>query len=163
MKKYLIAAAAVALGAIAAPAYAQSIDGSIGVTSFDTYGVNLTAAQGILSWRSASFFGAEAEGAVGFGSENIAPGVDIELNFEFAGYATATADINNNVALFGRVGYASLDVENSLGLDLGDDGLAWGLGAKVFLDGVNGVRLDYTKYDFDNDTDVYAIAYVRRF
>ena len=35
------------------------------------------------------------------------------------------------------------------------------------FDGANGVRVDYTKMDFDNsgsdDVDVWSISYVRRF
>lgn len=163
MKKFLIATVAVAMSAMAAPAFAQSIEGSIGIATIDTYGVNLNAAHGILGWQSGSIFGAEAEAQVGFSKETITPGVEADLNFEFGGYATASANLGDNFALFARAGYAWVDAETSTGVDLGDDGFAWGLGGKFFFDGLNGVRLDYTKFDFDNDQDVYSIAYVRRF
>ena len=43
--------------------------------------------------------------------------------------------------------------------------LSYGAGAQYMFDGVNGVRADYTRYDFDEggDMDSFGLAYVRRF
>lgn len=163
MRKLLVVAAAGALAAFAAPAYAQSIEGSVSWSSVDTFGVNLNAINAALSWRAPNFFGAEVEAGFGLGDENISPGVNVNFDWEIAAYATATADISENLALFARVGFANVEAGTNTGVDLGDSGLAWGVGGKFFFDGRNGLRADYTKYDMDNDTDVYSLGYVRRF
>ena len=57
-----------------------------------------------------------------------------------------------------------MDAETNTGIDLGDEGFAYGVGGKFFLDGKNGARIDFTKYDLDvGDVDVWSIGYVRRF
>ena len=165
MRKLVGAACAVLLMSVAAPAMAQDgLEGSISYASVDADGVELGAVVGNLSWRSSNFIGLEGELGFGVSDDDVAPGVTAELNTVFGAYVTATADINENFAVFGRVGFAAADAESNTGIDLGDEGLAYGAGAKFFLDGVNGLRLDYTKYDFDNgEADVWMIGYVRRF
>ncbi len=163
MKKYLAAAAAVALMGFAAPAMAQNIEGSVSYASVSVEDVDLGAIRGALSWQSSNFIGLEGEFAFGVGDDDIIPGVTAELKTMYGVYATATADISENAAIFARVGYAGGEVE-AAGLSSDDSGLAYGAGAKFFLDGKNGVRIDYTKLDFDDgDADVWSIGYVRRF
>ena len=164
MKKFLAAAAAVTLLGVSAPAMAQSLDGSISYASVDADGVDLGAIRGALSWQSSNFIGLEGELGFGVSDEDLAPGLTAELNTIFGAYVTANADLSENATIFARVGFASADAETNTGIDLGDEGLAYGVGGKFFLDGKNGVRVDYTKYDFDNgDADVWSIGYVRRF
>ena len=52
------------------------------------------------------------------------------------------------------------------GLWHGGDSWNYGAGANYYLDGVNGVRADWTRRDFDGDSnelDSYTLSYVRRF
>ena len=164
MKKFLAAAAAVTLMSVAAPAMAQSLDGSLSYASVDADGVDLGAVVGTLSWQSSNFIGVEGELGFGVSDDDIAPGITAELNTVFGAYVTANAAMSENATLFARVGFASVDAETNTGIDAGDEGLAYGVGAKFFIDGKNGVRLDFTHYDFDNgDADAWSIGYVRRF
>ena len=54
------------------------------------------------------------------------------------------------------------------GFDGEVDGESWnyGAGANYYLDGVNGVRADWTRRDYrDNggEADAYSVSYIRRF
>ena len=48
----------------------------------------------------------------------------------------------------------------------GGDSWNYGVGANYYLDGVNGVRADWTRRDFRDDrgeADAYSVSYIRRF
>ncbi len=50
---------------------------------------------------------------------------------------------------------------------MGVDSVNYGVGGEYFFDGKNGVRVDYTRFDFQKsgaaDADTWSVGYVRRF
>ncbi len=173
MKFVIAAALAAGLGAFAAPAFAQSIDGSIGYSKVDAEGVDLGAVTARLGWTS-QVLGIEAEGSFGVNDDRVtvagppALNVDVELKYAAALYATAGVPLGENGRIFGRVGYGTQKIEASAaGVSVPGSDQSWnyGAGAQFFFDGKNGLRADYTKHDFDDgeDVDVWSVSYVRRF
>ena len=165
MKKLLVAAAAVSLLTVAAPAAAQTY-GSVGYSQFELDPISLGAITGRFGWNSASFFGVEGEASVGVNDDDI--GVEnFELKTDLGAYVTGRFPVNEQFDVFARVGYARTEIEVSPGGDEDSSNLAWGVGANWFFDDVNGVRVDWsqrdTEDDFGEDTDVWSISYVRRF
>jgi outer membrane immunogenic protein len=169
MKKFLAAASAVTLMAVAAPAFAQ-IDGTIGYSKLDADGVDLGAVTGRLAWTANDIFGVEGEVHVGIDDDRQVVGgvaTDVELKHAAAIYGTAGVPLGENGRVFGRVGYGTQKFEaRAAGVTASDsdESFNYGVGAQFFLDGVNGIRGDFTKHDFDGgDIDVWSLSYVRRF
>ena len=176
MRTVAFSAAAVAVIAIAAPAAAQDwtnpswyASGGYSNLSADGADASLDAVTGRVGARFNPYFGAEGELSIGVGDEEVTPGVDVSLSHDAAIYAVGALPLAENFEVFGRVGYGTTELEVSGGgLTLAEDGDSWnyGVGANYFFDGVNGVRADYTRRDFQNDggeADVWSINYVRRF
>ena len=171
---FTVAAAAVAISAV--PAAAQdwrspTWTGSISYANVgaDDADVDLDAVTARVGARFTPYFGAEGELSTGLGDETVAPGVDVGLSYDAAIYGVGYVPINSNLELFGRLGYGTteLDASGPGGTITGDnDSWNYGAGANYFFDGVNGVRGDYTRREFQNDggsADVWSIGYVRRF
>ncbi|MBN8553766.1 MAG: porin family protein [Caulobacterales bacterium] len=167
-------AAVVAMSAV--PAAAQSLSspswyGSAGFSNFssDDTDVDLDAVTGRVGARLSPYFGAEAELSIGLGEETMVPNVDLKLNHDAAVYGVASYPIAQNVEIFGRLGYGTTELEASgLGTTVTEHSDSWnyGVGANYFFDGANGVRADYTRRDFQDDSgeaDVWSVSYVRRF
>lgn len=176
MRIIAFSAAAVAVAAIAAPAAAQSfqdpswyVSGGYANVSAEDADVSLDAVTTRVGARFNPYFGAEGELSIGVGEEEVAPGVDANLNYDAAIYAVGAVPVSPNLELFARAGYGTSEIEVSGGgLTLAEDGDSWnyGVGANYFIDGLNGVRADYTRRDFQDDggeADVWSISYVRRF
>lgn len=176
--KILIAAASAAALASLAPAMAQAqtattgVYGSLGYAHIDGDDVNLGAIGGRLGYRVNDWFGVEGE--LGFGVKddtvNLAGvPVDVKLNHAEAIYGVGFIPVSENTDLIARIGYGNTDLEGSAaGLSASDSGKSWnfGLGAQHHFDGVNGVRFDYTRQEFNDDggaANVWSIAYTRRF
>ncbi|HEX2558511.1 porin family protein [Phenylobacterium sp.] len=176
MKSLVVAASAVALLALPGLASAQeatSVYGNIGYAHLDAEDGDLGAVQARLGARFHPNFGVEGEAAFGVNDEEvtIAPGVtaDLELKHQLGIYAVGFLPLNENFELLGRVGYSTAEIEASatgFGSASDDlDGWAFGVGGQYFFDGQNGVRVDYTRHEFDEDleADVWSVAYSRRF
>ena len=175
MKKLIATAAAVALMGVAAPAFAQNLDGSIGYSMVNATDVDLGALTARLSWTSSSIFGVEGEAQFGISDDSITDAgpppitVDLGLEYAYAIYGTAGVPVGDNGRVFARLGYGSQSFEASssgISVSESDQSFNYGVGAQFFLaDGKNGVRVDYTVHDFNDggDADVWSIAYVRRF
>ena len=176
MRTFAFTAVAALAAAIAAPAAAQSLSsptwyGSAGYANLSTEDsdVSLDALTGRVGARFNPYFGAEGELSVGVGEEEVLPGVDLKLSHDAAIYGVAAFPVAENFELFGRLGYGTTEIEASGGgFTASEDGESWnyGVGANYFIDGVNGVRADYTRRDFQDDggeADVWTINYVRRF
>ena len=173
MKKYLAAASAVAVLVGAAPAFAQNIDGSIGYSSFDTGDATVGAVTGRLGYSFNDVLGIEGEASFGVKDDTIVlPGptnVDVEMKHQVAVYGTAGLPLGENGRVFARLGYGSTKLEASAAgvvASGSEESVNYGAGAQYFFDGANGIRADYTKYDFDDgvgDADVWSVSYVRRF
>lgn len=176
MRTLTITTVAAVAAAIALPAAAQSfqdpswyVSGGYSNLSTDDLDGSFDAVTGRVGARFNPYFGAEGELSVGLGDETVAPGVDANLNYDAAVYAVGAVPVSPNLELFGRVGYGTTELEASGGgVTVSEDGDSWnyGVGANYFFDGLNGVRADYTRRDYQNDggeADVWSINYVRRF
>lgn len=179
MKKLaLTAAAGAAALCLTAPAMASAQDagtqiyGTLGYAHADLDEVNLGAIQGRLGARFGSVFGIEGELATGVNDDSVnvlGTNVDVELEHQAAIYGTANFPVAPNVDVFARVGYGTNKIKASgPGATASGSEESWnyGVGGQYFFDGVNGVRADYTRFDFEDsgqDADVWSIAYVRKF
>ena len=163
MKTLLIAASAAALS-LAAPALAHAetaVYGTIGYANIDIDPVNLGALQGRLGVEFTPHFGIEGEIAVGVADDEIL-GTTVELSSSYGLFAVGRVPVSENVNLFARGGFASAEVDFG-GASGSEDGAAYGAGVEAFFTPNDGVRLDYTRYDFGGDADVWSVAYVRKF
>lgn len=178
MKSLILAASSVAVLAVAAPALAQApgsspIYGSLGYAQSELDDVSLGALQGRVGARLHPNFGVEGELAFGVKDDTVqvAPGLsaDVELENQAAVYGVGFVPLSPNADLFARVGYGTTEVKASgAGASASADGQSWnyGVGGQYFFDGANGVRADWTRYDFEDDggeADVWQIGYVRKF
>jgi outer membrane immunogenic protein len=171
MKKLIITAAAVSLMGVAAPSFAQTLDGSVAYSSVDTDEASVGAVTGRLSWTSANIFGVEGEASFGVNDDRVTvAGVptDVELKYSAAVYGTANVPFSDRGKVFARVGYGTQKVEATAAgvtADGSDQSWNYGVGAQYLFDGANGIRADYTKHDFNDggDADVWSVGYVRRF
>jgi hypothetical protein len=175
--KALFAAASAAAIAFTVPAIAQAQEAPVsnvyataGYANVDGDGVNLGALQGRLGYRMNSWLGVEGEAAIGIQDDDVDIGgteVNVELKHQLAAYVVGFAPVGANTDVFARVGYGTTKIKGSaLGVSASDDGSSWnyGVGAQHHFDGVNGVRIDWTRHDFDGgNADVWAIAYTRKF
>ena len=59
--------------------------------------------------------------------------------------------------ILGRVGYATAD-----GPGDDDGGIALGAGGIYMMDSRNGIRFDFTRYDFGGDADAISLTWVRK-
>jgi hypothetical protein len=195
MKFVLASASAVALLAAGSAASAQEwvwYEGvspyiNLGLSRFEvaadtpTIGgpgdVGLNAVTGRAGLRFNRYFGAELEASRGIDEEDTPIG-NVSLDRQIAGYLVGVAPASNSFELLFRIGYGT----NTLHVDgLGDtesNSINYGVGAQWFFGGgANGVRLDYTRMDnqddgfysdvlpgpANGDANVYTISYVRRF
>ncbi len=176
MKTLLLTTAAAAL-AIAAPAMAQdgtSYYGGVSYSSTSTDGVDadIGSVTGRFGAKFNQYFGAEVEGSIGINDDTVdvlGTDVDVEPQYDLAAYAVATLPVSPNFELFARGGYGTTEIDvSAAGLSDTISGESWnyGVGANYFFDGVNGVRADWTRKDFEDDggeADTWSIGYVRRF
>lgn len=182
MKSLVVAASAVALLSVPGLAQAQDMGatrlyGTVGYANADLEDVNLGAIQGRLGARFGPYFGVEGEAAFGIDDDSIDTGlappapasVDVELKHQLGIYGVVFLPTSENFDLFARVGYSTSEIEAEaagISADEDADGWAFGVGGQFFFDGVNGVRADYTRHEFNDDggdADVWSIAYSRRF
>lgn len=179
MKKFLMAGVAglAAVLSLASAAVAQSVErptitGSVGYANFsaddDGADLDLGAVQGRIGVGLHPNFRVEGEAAFGVNDDDVA-GVDVELDHQFAGYAVGVLPLSPNAELFGRIGYGTTEFSaEALGasVDGSEQSVNYGVGGSYYFDGVNGVRADYTRQDFEDDAgeaDVFSLSYTRRF
>lgn len=152
--KMAAAAAVAALGVAGAASAQPGVYGNLGYTYLDADGVNLGAVGARVGVDFMEFLGAEAEFAVGIDDDS-----GVELDNEWGVFVRGRLPLGESFEAFARVGYADAEVT---GATL-DGGAAYGAGAQWMFAGPNGVRAEYTRYDFDTDIDAFGIAYVRKF
>ena len=186
MKSLVAIAALAAAAAIAAPASAQSIAdlkpvsyyGSAGYTGIDYLGNNLGAVTLRVGANAGKYLGAEAEGAFGVADAGLSyPGVGsakIHLNNQYAGYVVGRYPVLANADLFARVGYGHQEIKTSASANGqsvsatdGVDSLNYGVGGQYQFDAKNGLRLEWTRYDFRasnaKPADAWTLSYVYKF
>jgi opacity protein-like surface antigen len=174
----LTATAAVALIA-AAPALADSPSYS-GVTTYGTLGyaylydhdVNDSAITGRLGARFGRYLGVEGELTTGVGTNHVTVGgapSDVHLKDQYAGYAVGYLPVLPNADLFARVGLGESDFHSSvpgLALSGAHNSFNYGVGGQYMFDAHNGIRADFTRYDYQYDVpdaNVVSVSYVRKF
>jgi hypothetical protein len=184
MKTLFLAAVGAAAALVSAPALAQdavsfapvTTYGSLGYSNLSDNGVNLDALQARLGARFGRYVGVEGEATGGFDGDHVTIAGDpgsARLRNEFAGYAVGYVPLAPNADLFARVGYGQTSFKLS-DYKLADtynsnhDSLNYGVGAQYFFNGgPNGVRVDYTRYDYQERdagaNNVWSVAYVRKF
>ena len=179
MKTFLIAAAGVAALALAAPASAQSVNfsnvqwyGNLGYTNFGDQDANLNAITGRLGARFAQYFGVEGELSAGLGDDRantFAGQVGVHLNNQEAVYAVGFLPVMPNADLFARVGYGGTTISaDAPGAAIaGTHGsLNYGGGAQYFFTHADGIRADYTRYDYGDNIPAannWSVAWVHKF
>jgi hypothetical protein len=177
-KMSLIAAGIVAAAVVPAAANAQSTSGvtgygSLGYSYHDMDDLNLGTIQGRLGARFNPYLGVEGELGLGVKNDDVSVGGlngDAKLKHTAAIYGVGFLPITPNADLYARVGYGTSEGKVSIpGVDVVNaDGESWnyGVGGQYFFDGKNGVRADYTRYDYRDDAgnaDVWSVGYVRKF
>lgn len=163
MKKLLIAASAAALS-LAAPALAHaetSIYTNIGYANVDIDPVTLGAIQGRLGVSFNEHFAIEGEASFGIADDDFL-GTTVELSNTYGLFAVARLPVSEKVNVLVRGGFASGEIDVG-GTSVSDDGAAYGAGVEAFFSPSNGVRLDYTRYSFGSDADVWAVSWVHKF
>jgi outer membrane immunogenic protein len=140
---------------------------------FDDDDTSLGAIQGRLGYRFHPNFAVEGEAATGIksGDLEVAPGTDakVKLKSQMAIYGVGLLPLSDRFDLFGRVGYGTQDIKvKALGVSASDDveSVNYGVGAQYSFDGMNGIRGEYTKYDFQDgggSVDSLSLSYVRKF
>jgi hypothetical protein len=181
MKNALIAAASLAAIATVVPAAAQAQDTTapntgayvnLNAALVDGGQVDVKAIGGRLGYRFTPYLGIEGELATGLKSDTDTIGgitFNTKLKHEAAIYGVGFLPVGPNTDLLARVGYGTTKLRvKSGGLSASDSAESWnfGVGAQHHFDGVNGVRVDYTRQEFNNDAghaNVWAVGYVRRF
>ncbi len=164
MKSLMITAAAAALTMVAVPAVSQAQEayGTIGYANVDANGPTLGAIQGRLGYKFNPYVGVEGEAAFGVSGDTTS-GVDVDLKHEVGAFVVGFVPVSPKADLFARVGYSSSSFDTSLG-DVDGDGVAYGVGGQYHFTDKDGVRLDWTRHDYDaGNADVWALAYTRKF
>lgn len=174
MKSLIVAAVAASAMGMALPAAAQSLGsaepehigayGELGYTGSSVHGANNGAIQGRLGWRFNRFIGAEGEVGVGVnsGDRTFNGGatpldVGVKQKWNEAAYAVGYLPLSPRADLFVRAGYGAAQYKISpAGLadyNAHSNGFRYGVGGQYFIDGQNGLRVDYTRYDINDVND----------
>lgn len=162
--KNLMIAASVAVLSLAAPALAHAetgVYGTVGYANIDIDPVNLGAIQGRLGVTFTPNIGVEGEIGFGVADDDIL-GTTVELSSTYGLFLVGRAPVSENVNLFVRGGFAAGEVDVG-GTSASEEGGAYGAGVEAFFTANDGVRLDYTSYDFGTDASVWSVSYVRKF
>ena len=118
------------------------------------------------------YLAVETEASVGVKHDDFTvAGVDGEIKQEWdaAGYVVGKVPVSDKLELFARGGYGHTELKQKFpgaNTDVGGDSWNYGAGANYFVDGVNGVRADWTRRDYRDDAgkaDAYSVSYIRRF
>lgn len=175
MKNLLLATVAVTM--IAAPAFAQTKDeprgyGTLGYTHLEGDNATTGAVTGRLGVNLNRYLAVETEASVGVKNDDFqVGGVEgkVKQEWEAAGYVVGKIPVSDRIDVFARGGYGHTELKSELAgirSDVGGDSWNYGAGANYYIDGVNGVRADWTRRDYrDNggEADAYSLSFVRKF
>lgn len=159
MKLKLALAAAsmlVAPAFMTANAQQSNVYVSGGYTHFDgDGGAELGGITGRVGVNINPNFAIEGEASFGVSDDS-----GTELDNELGVFAVGKLPVSPSFDVFARVGLAR--IETSPGGS--EDGLAYGVGGTLNLSPVDGIRLDYTRHDYDvGEVDAISLSYVRGF
>lgn len=113
-----------------------------------------------------------AEGELGFGVNDeevtvLGNQVDLGINYLAGAYGRVQAPLSENLTVFARAGFVQVELEaEGAGASASESetGAGYGVGGEFSFDGVNGVRVDYTRYDIEDlEADAFYIGYSRKF
>ena len=130
--------------------------------------------QGRLGYQASEYLGLEGEAAFGlFSDEDTVNGVEVSENvdYQFAGFATARLPLTDSLAFRGRGGYHFSNLSGSVEIaggevdfDRSEDGFAYGIGLELALSPRDSLRLDSTVYEVPGENlDAISLAWQRRF
>jgi len=177
--KFLFAAAVmIAAGGVAQAQVAQpGLYGSLGYQQKSDS--DLGAVQLRLGGRFGSYLGIEGEAGMGVDPDTkVFPSVPPfqvknQLRHEFAAYAVGYYPVTPNFDVFARLGYGTTALKRTFALapNVGVDKFSaesvnYGVGGQYLLDGKNGLRVDYTRQDYNKGVktdDTWSVSYTRRF
>lgn len=177
MKYAYIAGAAAALS-VAGPALAQSSNfspvtayGTIGYSYMDGKDQDYGAVTGRVGARFGKYLGVEGEVSSGVKGDSLnVDGTNVKTHeqSQVAAYAVGFLPLSQNLDLFARAGYGDTVIHAKADAVSIDDGNSWnyGAGAQYTFDGHNGVRGEYTRYDYlhgGQSADVWSLGYVHKF
>jgi outer membrane immunogenic protein len=172
MMRSIIAAS---LSALAIGSIAQAQDASYtlgaGFERFSGDGVDLDSVVFRGRYDFNNYFGVEGQANIGVGDDSVTvlgTTADVSLEYAVGVFGVVRAFSNENGNVFMRAGYTNSQIDASVaGFSASADSDAWayGVGGEYLFDGRNGVRFDYTKYDYNGggESDAYGVSYVRRF
>lgn len=160
MKTLMFAASAALLSVAAIPAasQAQEVYGTIGYAHTDADDADLGAIQGRLGYKFNPYVAVEGEAAFGVKDDR-----DVELKHQVGAYVVGSVPVTPQAQLFGRVGYSGSKFDTAVG-EVEGDGFAYGVGGQYNFTPEDGVRVDWTRHDYDGgDADVFSVGYARKF
>lgn len=181
MKNALIAAASLAAIGAVFPVAAQAQDTAstntgayvnLNVGAVDAKNIDPKVIGGRVGYRFNDWVGVEGELATGLKSDkDTVAGVDVSYKLKHSAdaYLVGFAPIAPNTDLIARIGYGTSKISaKAAGVSASDseESFNFGVGAQHHFDGVNGVRIDYTRKEFGNgaqDANVWSLGYSRRF
>jgi outer membrane immunogenic protein len=172
-------AASIAALSLAAPALAHAetdmnLYATVGGAVLHSDPLNLAVVQARVGARFATYFGAEAEGALGGTVDSITSGgstVRFRARSEIAGYAVGFVPVTPNTDVLVRIGYGTNTIHAKVvgvgSADIDLNSVNYGVGVQHMFDDNNGLRADYTRLEFQDSglesADVWSVAYVRKF
>lgn len=173
MKRTVFAAATAIASAVAfAPSASAQLYGGAGLTvfqtDFDDQDINIAAAMGRLGWEFNPFLAIEGEAAFGIAEDEVdvlGTPVDVGVDSGVGVFAVGKVPLAV-VDLFGRIGYADLTIEGSVGgLSASEDGSGMAYGAGInFNVLVLRMRAEYTRYEIDDgDIDSLGLSALLKF
>ncbi len=154
--------------------------GNLGLNYYDVDdgGVGVV---GRVGYQSAGILGAELEGTVGLKDQSFTQGANIVSggqDYSAAAFAVARMPVGDKFSVHARGGYHLTNIDSqarngavtTLASDT-VDGFAYGVGGEYMLSARDSVRLDYTRYEYDETinainydaADSISLAYNRRF
>ncbi|MEM9740427.1 MAG: porin family protein [Pseudomonadota bacterium] len=146
----------------------QSID--TGIEGVDD--IDIGAITGHGGYQFTPNLAAEGEISVGVQDEDFDLGAGAEgsvsLNYLLGAYGRVQGNLTPQLQVFARAGIVNAELEaeaDGLGSESDSEtGAGYGVGAEYMFDAVNGVRVDYTRYDIEDlESDAFTIAYKRKF
>jgi len=169
-------AAILAIAGFSSQAMAQDsgtyINLGVDAVEFDSYNISAK-----LGYNINDYFAVEGQAAFGVIDDEI-DGVDFGVDSSFGAFGVVSLPVAENSELFARGGYHFTQVGGSsdgIGASVDTDGFAFGAGGQYFFSANDGIRLEYTYYDLnvnsdlidDEDdsgsADVFTVSYVRKF
>ncbi|WP_323762966.1 porin family protein [Maricaulis sp.] len=162
------------LSVLALAAGASAQEGQIrlgaGYEAADFDGVDFDTVVVRGSYDFTRYLGVEGQLNIGLGDESLTVGGltgDVSLDYVAGVFGVVRPWSNEDGSVFLRAGYTTTEADASaagLNFSASDEAWAYGVGGEYFFDARNGVRADYTRFDYDDggEADFFGVSYVRR-